>query len=141
EGNVLWSFSRNEQIETRDGQTIWSSRQHHDWQRTDFPAGYYSPEFEPSPTGANTLLLTHANHTVPEVSDALLEDDRLIEVSPDGEIVWEWTAGEHVDEFGFADDARAVIRAAVGFNEPRGSLDWVHINSATYVGPNRWHDV
>ena len=140
EGNELWSFSRNEQIETRDGQTIWSSRQHHDWQRTDFPAGYYSPEAEPGTLGANTLLLTHTNHTVPAVSDALLEDDRLIEVSPNGEIVWEWTAGEHIDEFGFADDARAVIRAAVGFSEARGSLDWVHINSATYLGPNRWHD-
>ena len=47
DGNVLWSFSRNEQIETRDGQTIWSSRQHHDWQRDTFPAGYYSPAYTP----------------------------------------------------------------------------------------------
>ena len=139
-GNVLWRFSRNERIETRDGQTIWSSRQHHDWQRADYPAGYYSPEFEPGATGANTLLLTHTNHTAPEVSEAPLEDDRLIEVSPDGEIVWEWTAGEHVEEFGFADDARAVIHAATGFSPQRGSFDWVHINSATYVGPNFRHD-
>ena len=27
--------------------TVWSSRQHHDWQREDFPAGYYSPEARP----------------------------------------------------------------------------------------------
>ena len=25
-------------------------------------------------------------------------------------------------------------------NAERGSFDWVHINSATYVGPNRWFD-
>jgi hypothetical protein len=30
-----------------------------------------------------------------------LEDDRLIEVSPDGNIVWEWVASDHIDELGF----------------------------------------
>src|SRR5262250_1385664 len=40
---VVWTFSHGEQIKTRDGTTIWSARQHHDWQRDDFPAGYYSP--------------------------------------------------------------------------------------------------
>ena len=45
DGKVLWRFDHNEQIETRDGQTkeaktIWALRQHHDWQRQDFPAGY-----------------------------------------------------------------------------------------------------
>ena len=44
DGNVIWRFDHNEQIETRDGKTIWALRQHHDWQREDFPAGYYSPE-------------------------------------------------------------------------------------------------
>ena len=37
DGKVLWRFDRNEQIQTRDGQTIWSARQHHDWQREDYP--------------------------------------------------------------------------------------------------------
>jgi hypothetical protein len=48
EGNLIWRFDRTEQITTNDGKTIWSARQHHDWQREDFPAGYYSPKFEPS---------------------------------------------------------------------------------------------
>ena len=47
DGNVVWSFNRNEQIELRDRGTVWSSRQHHDWQREDFPAGYYSPDARP----------------------------------------------------------------------------------------------
>jgi hypothetical protein len=38
-GTVLWRFDRTEQIQTRDGKTIWSARQHHDWQREDYPAG------------------------------------------------------------------------------------------------------
>ena len=43
----------------------WSARQHHDWQRDDFPAGYYSPE-APAPVvdGARTLILTHTAHLV-----------------------------------------------------------------------------
>jgi hypothetical protein len=77
---------------------------------------------------------------VPAVADVTLEDDRLIEVTPDGRIVWEWTAGEHIDEFGFAPDARAAIKAAADVNAARASFDWLHVNSATYVGPNRWFD-
>jgi hypothetical protein len=139
-GNVVSSFKSNEQVELRDGGTVLSARQHHDWQRADFPAGYYSPAFTPAATGANTLILTHINHRLPAVADVVLEDDRLIEVTPRGEIVWEWTAGEHIDEMGFAADARAAIKAAAGVNAARGSFDWLHINSATYLGPNRWFD-
>ena len=47
EGKVLWRFDHNEQIQSRGGGTIWSARQHHDWQREDFPAGYYSPGVRP----------------------------------------------------------------------------------------------
>src|SRR5262245_64361065 len=31
DGNVVWRFSRSEQITTREGTTTWSARQHHDW--------------------------------------------------------------------------------------------------------------
>jgi hypothetical protein len=139
-GNVVWRFSRNEQIETREKEMIWSARQHHDWQRESFPAGYYSPDSTPSVEGGNTLILTHTDRRQTKIADAPLEDDRLIEVSWKGEIVWEWLASDHSEEFGFAPDAREAIRAASGFNAARGSFDWLHINSATYVGPNRWFD-
>jgi hypothetical protein len=139
-GKVLWSFNHVEEIELRDVGTVWSARQHHDWQREDFPSGYYSPGATPATTGSNMLILTHTNHTLPAVADVTLEDDRLIEVAPDGRIVWEWTAGEHIDEFGFAPDARAAIKAAADVNAARASFDWLHVNSATYLGPNRWFD-
>jgi hypothetical protein len=139
DGKVVWQFSRNEQIETRGG-TIWAARQHHDWQRDDFPAGYYSPGASPAIEGRNTLILTHKNVTQPKVADRPLEDDRLIEVSWKGDIVWEWLASDHIEELGFNADARNAIKAAPGFNAGRGSFDWLHINSATYVGPNRWFD-
>ena len=70
----------------------------------------------------------------------MLEDDRLIEVSWKGDIVWEWVASDHIDELGFADDARKAIKAASGVNAAEARFDWLHINSATYVGPNRWFD-
>jgi hypothetical protein len=140
EGRVLWRFDHSEQIQTRDGRTIWSARQHHDWQRADFPAGYYSPEAQPESQGARTLLLTHTNHSQPSVADAPLEDDRLVEVDRNGEIVWTWVASDHVDELGLSPAARSVIKAAPGTNAARSSFDWLHINSATYVGPNHWFD-
>jgi Arylsulfotransferase (ASST) len=139
DGKVVWQFSRGEQIKTPQGM-IWSARQHHDWQRDDFPAGYYSPESTPGVKGGTTLILTHTNRTQSKVADVLLEDDRLIEVSASGDVLWEWVASDHVDELGFAPDARAAIKAAAAFNKARGSFDWIHINSATYLGPNRWFD-
>jgi hypothetical protein len=139
-GTVMWQYSRNEEIKTRDGKTIWSARQHHDWQRDDFPAGYYSPESTPAVEARTTLILTHANRMQPAIADVLLEDDRLIEVSAKGDVLWEWVASDHVDELGFSPEARAAMKAAAAFNPNRGSFDWLHVNSATYVGPNRWFD-
>ena len=139
-GALMWQFSRNEQISAPDGTTIWSARQHHDWQRDDFPAGYYSPDSTPAVEARTTLVLTHTNRKQPTIADVLLEDDRLLEVSATGEVLWEWVASDHVDELGFAPEARAAMKAAAAFNPSRGSFDWLHVNSATYVGPNRWFD-
>jgi hypothetical protein len=47
-------------------------------------------------------------------------------------------ASDHVEEFGFSGPARTAIRAGRGGRG--GSFDWLHINSATYVGPNKWFD-
>src|SRR5690606_3618094 len=137
---LVWQFDRAERVTTRDGAAVWSARQHHDWQRADFPAGYYSPAFTPTTGPARTLILAHKNLDNPAVSKHRLEDDWLYEVSPDGEIVWQWHANEHVDELGFSAEARAAIREHAAFSQARGSSDWLHINSATWLGPNRWYD-
>ena len=59
-------------------------------------------------------------------------------------------ASEHIDELGFGADARAAIHApgsggagpgaGTGPNAARNGFDWLHMNSATYVGPNHWFD-
>lgn len=137
-GEEVWRFNRNEQIEVK-GESVWSSRQHHDWQRADFPAGYYSPNFTPSSGPVKTLLLTHINHIHPSLASNTVEADRLIEISAEGEIVWEWNTSDHFDEFRFDDEEKAAIRTLVENNNSSG-YDWMHLNSATYIGPNHWYD-
>lgn len=140
-GNEVWRFDRTEEVEGADGARFWSARQHHDWQREGMPVGYYSPGVEPSIEGGRTLLLTHKTVTQPAASDVVLGDDRIVEVSWDGEILWDWLASDHIDEMGFSPRELAAIRNPTAvFSSARGSADWLHTNSATYVGPNRWYD-
>ncbi len=141
DGKVLWRFDHNEQIETRDHGKVWGLRQHHDWQRPDFPAGYYAPGVAPAAAGGRTLILTHTNHVRPNVAPgATLEDDRLLELSPEGKLTWEWLVSDHIDEFHFNDEARKAIASASAGTPAGRAFDWFHMNSATYVGPNHWYD-
>ena len=140
-GDIRWRISRVVRPPAVGDAPEESLRQHHDWQRPDLPAGYYSPDARPAAKGGPTLVLTHFTHAAQDVSDRVLEDDRLVELAPDGQVLWQWTASEHIDEFGFDAAARAAIRAGAGAGPgaDRG-FDWLHVNSATYVGPNRWFD-
>jgi hypothetical protein len=142
-GQQRWALQGNAEIEGQGGAKSRSLRQHHDWQRADNPAGYYSPEDKPSSTGATTLVLAHAARTVPAVSDLPLEDDHLVEYDANGKVLWEWFAGDHIDELGLSPAARAAIKAGAGAGagpQQRREFDWLHVNSATYLGPNRWFD-
>ena len=77
DGRLIWRLAHNEEIPLAD-QRVDSLRQHHDWQRADFPAGYYSPEFRPASRGSRTLVLTHTTRTLPDISPRVLQDDRLM---------------------------------------------------------------
>ena len=140
DGNEIWRFDKTEQVQTEDGATVWAARQHHDWQREGNPVGYYTPGADPLVDRGRTLILAHKNATVPAITDRHLKDDYILEVSWDGEVLWDWLASDHVEEFGFSDDARNAIRRAVKYNNETQDFDWLHINSATYVGPNKWYD-
>lgn len=140
DGEIVWSFDRTELVEEEDEEPRWMARQHHDWQREGSPVGYYAPGAEPIVDGGRTLILAHRNVLRPEISDKQLEDDYILEVTWDGEILWDWLASDHLDEFGFSGEARNTIYRYPNWNEERGSADWLHINAASYVGPNRWYD-
>ena len=141
EGKELWRFDHNQQIAGPDGAMTWALRQHHDWQLEDFPSGYYSPGVSPAaPPGstAKMLILTHTSHALAAVAgETMLEDDRLIELTPDAKIDWEWTVSDHIDDLHFDKDAREAIHNGGG---GRGGFDWFHMNAAAYVGPNHWYD-
>jgi hypothetical protein len=140
DGNIVWKYDRAEQVQLEDGETVWSSRQHHDWQREGSPAGYYAPGGEPMLSSGRTLVLGHKELTNLEISDKRLEDDYIYELSWDGEVLWDWLASDHVDELGFSEDARNSIYRSVNWNEAQQSADWLHINSMSYIGSNHWYD-
>ena len=135
----MWRYDGTEEVQLQSGETVVSARQHHDWQREGSPVGYYAPGAEPRVDGGRTLVLAHKNLINPAVSDRRLEDDYIFEVSWDGEVLWEWLASDHIDELGFSEDARNAIYRSAPWHEGRQSVDWIHLNSATYVGPNRWY--
>lgn len=140
EGAVVWKFDRTELVEVAGQSSVWASRQHHDWQREGSSVGYYAPDARPLVKDGRTLILAHRNVTKATITDKRLEDEYMIEVSWDGKVLWEWLASDHVDEFGFSEAARNSIHRSVQWNEERKSADWLHVNAASYVGPNRWYD-
>jgi hypothetical protein len=109
QGKIVWQFGDK----APDG----FARHHHDWARL---------------RNGNTLVLSNLNHAVPGFKLPQLLDDVFYEVNPAGEIVWQWVAADHIDEFGFTSQQLKLIRET---DDP----DYLHVNNLKVVGPNRWH--
>ncbi|MEL7563271.1 MAG: aryl-sulfate sulfotransferase [Dehalobacterium sp.] len=139
EGNVVWKFNQYEYIEDPGEKPQWMARQHHDYQREGNPVGYYVPGMEPQVDKGNTLILVHKNVVNPKISQQKLLDDAIIEVTWDGEIVWEWNCNDHFEELKFSEAAKNIL-----YRDPNmktvGAGDWMHINSMSVLGPNKWYD-
>ncbi len=140
DGKVEWTFNRKEEL--HDGDNIyWMARQHHDFQREGNPVGYYVPGMEPKVDDGNTLILCHEDKYNKRISDKRLLDDCFIEVDWEGNIVWKWSASDHFNEFGFSETEKNVLFRNPNFHENGGGQsDWMHINSMSKLGPNRWFD-
>ncbi|MBW2066309.1 MAG: aryl-sulfate sulfotransferase [Deltaproteobacteria bacterium] len=139
EGNIVWKFDKYEYIEDPGEEPRWMARQHHDFQREGCPVGYYVPGMEPMVDRGNTIILCHKNLKNPKISDKPLLDDVIIEVTWDGEIVWEWVCSDHFDEFGFSEEAKNVL-ARNPTMKPQGFGDWMHTNCVSLLGPNRLYE-
>ena len=141
-GNVVWKFNQYELISDPDQKPTWMARQHHDYQRQGSPAGYYAPGLEPLTDKGNTLVLGHKNHRNPDISDKLLIDDTIFEVTWDGRLIWEWVCSEHFDEMGFGEEARNTLARNPHIIKNAGGVsgDWMHMISMSCLGPNKWHD-
>jgi len=140
DGKVVWKFDRGEEVKDLGKEPIWMSRQHHDYQREGNPVGYYVPGMNPSVTKGNTLILVHKNVKAPKITDKLLLDDVIYELTWDGKIVWEWLFSDHFDELGFSEEAKNTLYRHPNWSDRRGGADWLHINSMSILGPNKWYD-
>jgi hypothetical protein len=142
DGNIMWQFDQYEYIEDPGEEPQWMARQHHDFQRDGNTVGYYVPGMATKVTEGNTLSLRHKNLINPKLTDKLLLDDTFIEVNWEGEIVWEWLLSDHFEELGFSEEAKNTMyrNPSLLFNVGGGVADWMHINSLSALGPNRWHD-
>lgn len=140
DGNVVWKFNQKEEIDD-DGKKQWMARQHHDYQREGNPVGYYVPGMECKTDSGNTLILCHEDLYDKKISDKRLLDDCFIEVDWQGNIVWQWHAHEHFKEYGFSEAAKnALFRNPNNHPNGGGQADWMHINSMSVLGPNKWYD-
>ena len=138
QGKVVWRFNKYEHIEDPGETPQWMARHHHDFQREGNPVGYYAPGMDPLTTNGNTLVLCHKNVRNPDISDKLLLDDVFIEVDWAGEIVWEWVLNEHFHEFEWSEEARNILFRNPNLRNCGG--DWMHVNSMSALGPNKWFD-
>ncbi|WP_208797396.1 aryl-sulfate sulfotransferase [Flavobacterium limi] len=113
-----------------NGNTVWqwgkkapggAARQNHDVHRL---------------ANGNTLLVGTVDHIVAGVSDKPIDDQTIYEVNPNGDIVWNWNAGEHIDEFGISPEGRELLRK-VYINGRKGH-GFLTINDMQPIGPNKW---
>jgi hypothetical protein len=141
DGNIVWKFDRYELVKDPWQKPRWMARQHHDYQREGNPVGYYTPGMEPSIGGGKTLLLCHKNLKSPKISEKPLIDDTIIEVDGAGKITWEWICSQHFEEMGFSPRAKTTLARNPGMQPAGGGMgDWMHMNSMSTLGPNRWYD-
>lgn len=141
DGKVVWKFNKKELIKDEGQEEQWMARQHHDYQREGNPVGYYVPGMECKTESGNTLILCHEDIYNKRISDKRLLDDVFIEVDWEGNIVWEWHASKHFNELGFSEAAKNVLFRNPNYHPNGGGQgDWMHINSMSVLGPNKWYD-
>jgi len=146
DGNIVWRFNRYARIKDPYQKPTWMLRQHHDYQREGNPVGYYVPEMIPLVDNGNTIILCHKDLKNPKISERMLLDDTIIEITWDGKVVWEWACSDHFEEMRFSEAAKNAISRNPGTTytptkPPKMKPgDWMHLNSVSLLGPNKWFD-
>ena len=117
---------------------------HHDYQFEGSPTGYHAPGQVVDNFKGKILILSHKLANNPKITDKELYDDYIAEVDDKGNIVWEWLASDHFDEMNFPEDFKKTMRKYPTFSMTRTpgvkAGDWIHVNAASYLGPNKWWD-
>ncbi len=102
DGNIVWKYSNRRH-----------PLLHHDFERLG---------------NGNTMILYRMFRYVPKISSIPILDDYILEVNPQGKIVWRWDTYRHFNEFGFSDEAKGLIAEKGG--------DWAHTNSIQSLPDN-----
>ena len=112
-----------------DGKVVW------EW-GSKAPGGkaWQNHDLARLPNG-NTLVNSKLTHVVPGLSDEPINDQPIYEVTPDGDIVWQWNSGEHLDELGFSKAAQKLMLSKT--RRPGSFL--MGVNNMQPLGPNKWH--
>lgn len=107
-----------------DGHVQWQwgsqkapAHQHHDMRRLK--------------TG-NNLVLT-AQMRQPTGFDYKVIDNSVKIINPDGDVVWQWRASDHLGQLGFTGKRLQQLKNT---KDP----DFLHLNTAAPLGPNHWYD-
>lgn len=109
-GNIVWQW--------KGEKTAAHAHQHHEIERLK---------------NGNTLLLANRIHKIKGFKLDRTIDDVIYEVSPQGEIVWQWLASEHLNEFGFTPEQVELVKNS-------NLADYLHLNNARTLGANKWFD-
>ena len=130
DGNITWRHPR--------------AGMHHDFQREGNPVGYYAPGLDSNVNGGKTLILSNKVVKNKRISSKPLLDDIIYVVNEEGKVIWKWLASKHIKEMGFSLEARNTMYRYPNYVMSRtpGIVggDWIHINTASWLGPNKWYD-
>jgi hypothetical protein len=125
------AFNNENVIEMNwDGNIVW------EW-GTDAPGGKAGQDHDLArlPNG-NTLILGYFPRVVPEISDEPVRDQNIYEVTPQGELVWQWSAIDHREQLGIAPEDIGLLLDPKVRNRRTGLLA---LNNMHPLGPNKWH--
>lgn len=75
---------------------------------------------------------------MPGVSDKPIGDQVIREVNAQGQEVWSWVVGDHLDEFGISLEGRNLLREV--FANGSEGAGFLTINDMQPIGPNKWFD-
>lgn len=144
-----WKHPESTDLSIMDwnGKIVWSlpkAGMHHDFQLPGNPVGYWVPGMPMKLDTSKVLILSHKMVRDRRISDKLLEDDYIAEVDSKGNILWEYLYKDGFNEMGFTEEDKNTMYkwpnfAATRIKGTQGG-DWTHINSMSYVGPNKWYD-
>ena len=95
-----------------------------------------SHDFERLANG-NTLILCRLPRVVPEISDREIPDQAFYEVTPEGDLAWEWRSADHLDEFNLTPEQ---LELMLGNRMRPRRTGFLALNNMAPLGPNKWFD-